>query len=74
VPVDRGPSHPGLPGDALGDAVQFRCGRQVQDRGGRYFVRDTEQRSPEISYDRDLQQRLRAASDSCTAMAPDHNS
>jgi retinol dehydrogenase-12 len=41
---------------------------------GRYFVRDTEQRSPEISYDRDLQQRLRAASDSRTATARDHNS
>ena len=41
---------------------------------GHYFVRDTEQRSPEISYDRDLQQRLRAASDSCTEMARDHNS
>jgi NAD(P)-dependent dehydrogenase (short-subunit alcohol dehydrogenase family) len=41
---------------------------------GHYFVRDTEQRSPEISYDPDLQQRLRAASDSYTAMARDHNS
>jgi hypothetical protein len=36
-------------------------------------VRDAEERSPEISYDRDLQQRLRAASDSYTAMARDHN-
>ena len=40
---------------------------------GRYYVRDTEQRTPEISYDRDLQQRLRAATDSHTAMARDHN-
>jgi retinol dehydrogenase-12 len=40
---------------------------------GRYYVRDTEQRTPEISYDRDLQQRLRAATDSYTAMARDHN-
>jgi NAD(P)-dependent dehydrogenase (short-subunit alcohol dehydrogenase family) len=32
---------------------------------GRYFVRDDEQRSPEISYDRGLQQRLWAASHAC---------
>jgi NAD(P)-dependent dehydrogenase (short-subunit alcohol dehydrogenase family) len=32
---------------------------------GRYFVRDAEERSPEISYDRDLQQRVWAASRAC---------
>lgn len=32
---------------------------------GRYFVRDADQRSPEISYDRDLQQRVWAASRAC---------
>jgi NAD(P)-dependent dehydrogenase (short-subunit alcohol dehydrogenase family) len=32
---------------------------------GRYFVRDADQRSPEISYDRDLQQRVWAASQAC---------
>jgi NAD(P)-dependent dehydrogenase (short-subunit alcohol dehydrogenase family) len=34
---------------------------------GRYFVRDTEQRTPAVSYDRDLQQRVWAASDVCVA-------
>jgi hypothetical protein len=32
---------------------------------GRYFVRDAEERSPEISYDRDLQQRVWGASRAC---------
>jgi hypothetical protein len=32
---------------------------------GRYYVRDAEHRSPEISYDRDLQQRVWAASQAC---------
>lgn len=32
---------------------------------GRYFIRDAEQRSPEISYDGDVQQRLWAASQAC---------
>jgi NAD(P)-dependent dehydrogenase (short-subunit alcohol dehydrogenase family) len=32
---------------------------------GRYFVRDTEQRSPDVSYDHDLQQRVWAASQAC---------
>jgi NAD(P)-dependent dehydrogenase (short-subunit alcohol dehydrogenase family) len=41
---------------------------------GRYFVRDAEQRSPAISYDRDLQQRLRAASDAYIATARDLSS
>jgi NAD(P)-dependent dehydrogenase (short-subunit alcohol dehydrogenase family) len=36
---------------------------------GRYFVRDAEHRSPAISYDRDLQQRVRAASGACIAAA-----
>jgi NAD(P)-dependent dehydrogenase (short-subunit alcohol dehydrogenase family) len=35
---------------------------ELADVTGRYFVRDTEHRSPEISYDRDLQQRVWAAS------------
>jgi hypothetical protein len=47
--------------------------RRVNGITGRYYVRDTEQRTPEISYDHDLQQRLRAATDSYTAMARDHN-
>jgi NAD(P)-dependent dehydrogenase (short-subunit alcohol dehydrogenase family) len=34
---------------------------------GRYFVRDTEQRTPAVSYDPDLQQRVWAASDVCVA-------
>ncbi|HSZ38597.1 MAG TPA: SDR family NAD(P)-dependent oxidoreductase [Trebonia sp.] len=34
---------------------------------GRYFIRDDENRSPEISYDRDLQERLWAASQACIA-------
>jgi NAD(P)-dependent dehydrogenase (short-subunit alcohol dehydrogenase family) len=42
---------------------------------GRYYVRDAEHRSPEISYDRDLQQRVRAASHACigTPVPPDHS-
>ena len=42
---------------------------------GRYFVRDAEHRSPEISYDRDLQQRVWAASRACigTPIPGDHS-
>ena len=41
---------------------------------GRYYVRDDEHRSPEISYDRDLQQRVWAASHACiaTPLTRDH--
>jgi hypothetical protein len=42
---------------------------------GRYIVRDAERRSPEISYDRDLQQRVWNASHACCVSAPrDRNS
>jgi hypothetical protein len=37
----------------------------LADVTGRYYVRDAEHRSPEISYDRDLQQRVWAASQAC---------
>jgi NAD(P)-dependent dehydrogenase (short-subunit alcohol dehydrogenase family) len=35
---------------------------ELADVTGRYFVRDTERRSPEVSYDHDLQQRVWSAS------------
>ncbi|HUN31080.1 MAG TPA: SDR family NAD(P)-dependent oxidoreductase [Trebonia sp.] len=41
---------------------------------GRYFVRDAERRSPEISYDRDVQQRVWAASQACVTPGPGHRS
>jgi NAD(P)-dependent dehydrogenase (short-subunit alcohol dehydrogenase family) len=37
---------------------------------GRYFVRDVEKRSPEVSYDRDLQERVWAASRPYTGPGP----
>ena len=59
----------------IGDGAPLDAGAVYERPAlGRYFVRDTEQRSPEISYDRDLQHRLRTASDSYTAVTPDQNS
>jgi retinol dehydrogenase-12 len=49
---------------------------ELAEVSGRYFVRDSEQRSPEVSYDRDLQQRVWAASQACisaTTEPREHN-
>ncbi|MDX6330423.1 MAG: hypothetical protein QOI83_2806, partial [Streptomycetaceae bacterium] len=43
---------------------------ELADVTGRYFLRDTEHRSPEVSYDRDLQQRVWAASHAYTFPDP----
>jgi NAD(P)-dependent dehydrogenase (short-subunit alcohol dehydrogenase family) len=40
---------------------------------GRYFVRDAEHRSPAVSYDRDLQQRVWAASHACVVIPVSDN-
>jgi NAD(P)-dependent dehydrogenase (short-subunit alcohol dehydrogenase family) len=51
-------------------ALRLATAPELADVTGRYFVRDTEQRSPEVSYDRDLQQRVWAASHAYTFAEP----
>ena len=53
------------PAEGAAAALRLATDPELADVTGRYFVRDAEQRSPEISYDRDLQQRVWAASLAC---------
>jgi NAD(P)-dependent dehydrogenase (short-subunit alcohol dehydrogenase family) len=52
------------PAEGAAPVLRLATATELDGVTGHYFVRDTEQRSPEISYDRDLQRRLWAASDS----------
>jgi NAD(P)-dependent dehydrogenase (short-subunit alcohol dehydrogenase family) len=54
------------PTEGAAAAVRLATDPELAGVTGRYFVRDTEQRSPEVSYDRDLQQRVWAASTAYT--------
>ena len=49
-------------------ALRLATAPELAGITGRYFVRDTEHRSPPLSYDRELQQRAWAAS--CTYLSP----
>jgi NAD(P)-dependent dehydrogenase (short-subunit alcohol dehydrogenase family) len=51
-------------------ALRLATAPELADVTGRYFLRDTEHRSPEVSYDRDLQQRVWAASHAYTFPDP----
>lgn len=46
------------PEDAAAAIVRLATAAELADVTGRYFVRETEQRSPEVSYEPELQQRL----------------
>lgn len=46
------------PGQGAAPVLRLAIAPELAGVTGRYFVRDNEQASPEISYDRDLQQRL----------------
>jgi NAD(P)-dependent dehydrogenase (short-subunit alcohol dehydrogenase family) len=50
------------PAQGAAATLHLATAPELADVTGRYFVRETERRSPEISYDRDLQQRVWAAS------------
>jgi NAD(P)-dependent dehydrogenase (short-subunit alcohol dehydrogenase family) len=61
------------PAQGAAAALHLATAPELADVTGRYFVRDTEQRSPAISYDRDLQQRVWAASHAYIATAVPRN-
>jgi NAD(P)-dependent dehydrogenase (short-subunit alcohol dehydrogenase family) len=50
------------PAEGAAATLRLATAPELADVTGRYFVRDAEHRSPEISYDRDLQKRVWAAS------------
>jgi NAD(P)-dependent dehydrogenase (short-subunit alcohol dehydrogenase family) len=54
------------PEEGAAPVLRLATAPELTDVTGRYFVRDDEHRSPEISYDHDLQQRVWAASHACT--------
>jgi NAD(P)-dependent dehydrogenase (short-subunit alcohol dehydrogenase family) len=54
------------PQQGAAPVLRLATAPELADVTGRYFVRDDEHRSPEVSYDRDLQQRVWAASHACT--------
>lgn len=58
------------PEEGAAAILRLATAPELVDVTGRYFVRDAERRSPEISYDRDLQQRLWDASIAATGSAP----
>ncbi|MCW2931369.1 MAG: hypothetical protein JWM19_2331 [Actinomycetia bacterium] len=61
------------PAQGAAATLHLATAPELADVTGRYFVRDTEHRSPAISYDRDLQQRVWAASLACTVTTVPHN-
>jgi NAD(P)-dependent dehydrogenase (short-subunit alcohol dehydrogenase family) len=61
------------PAQGAAATLHLATAPELAEVTGRYFVRDTEHRSPEISYDRDLQQRVWAASLACTVTTVPHN-
>ncbi|MGH3246027.1 MAG: SDR family NAD(P)-dependent oxidoreductase [Trebonia sp.] len=61
------------PAQGAAAVLRLATAPELADVTGRYFVRDTEGRTPEISYNRDLQQRVWAASLACVpATVPGH--
>jgi NAD(P)-dependent dehydrogenase (short-subunit alcohol dehydrogenase family) len=50
------------PAEGAAAALRLATAPELADVSGRYFLRDTEHRTPEVSYDRDLQQRVWDAS------------
>ena len=54
------------PEQGAAPVLRLATSPELADVTGRYFVRETEQRSPDLSYDRDLQQRVWAASQAYT--------
>jgi NAD(P)-dependent dehydrogenase (short-subunit alcohol dehydrogenase family) len=55
------------PAEGAAPILRLATAPELDSVTGRYFVRDAEHRSPEISYDLDLQRRVWAASRACTA-------
>jgi NAD(P)-dependent dehydrogenase (short-subunit alcohol dehydrogenase family) len=64
------------PAEGAAAALRLATAPELAGVTGNYFVRGTQQRSPEISYDRDLQRRVWAASQACfvTSAPPNRNS
>jgi hypothetical protein len=58
------------PAQGAAAALRLATAPELAGITGRYFIRDAEHRSPEVSYDRALQQRVWDASLACTSPNP----